>query len=30
MQTPEKIKALLESANTIAIFGHEYIDGDCL
>jgi len=30
MQTPEKIKALMESANTIAIFGHEYIDGDCL
>ncbi len=30
MQVSEKIKALIESANTIAIFGHEYIDGDCL
>lgn len=30
MHTAEKIKALIESANTIAVFGHEYIDGDCL
>lgn len=26
----KNIKSLLEQAQTVAIFGHEYIDGDCL
>lgn len=30
MQTADNIKALIQASNTIAIFGHEYVDGDCL